>query len=204
MIFQSSELEFSYSKSAKFKYPNITLERGKCALLLGPSGAGKSTLLHLLAGLQEPASGKVIINGTNLFQLSGAQRDKFRGENICIIFQKSHFLPYLTIQENLNLGKNRSPSEVKEVLESLQIDHLAPKLPAECSVGEQQRASIARAILQKPKLILADEPTSALDDTNAQRVGQLLKATAENHQAALLIVTHDARLKSMFSKTYSL
>lgn len=204
MIFQSSDLEFSYSRGPKFIYPDITLKRGECALLLGPSGSGKSTLLHTLAGLQEPNGGEVRLNETNLFQLPAAQRDKFRGENICIIFQKSHFLPYLNIFENLSLGKNSSQSEKYAVLENLQISHLAKKLPAECSIGELQRASIARAVLQKPKLILADEPTSALDDANAERVGNLLKASAEKHQACLLVVTHDARLKPLFTKTYAL
>lgn len=204
MIFQSSDLEFSYSKGPKFTYPDITLKRGECALLLGPSGAGKSTLLHTLAGLQKPKGGKVLLDNTNLFNCSAAQRDKFRGENISIIFQKSHFLPYLNILENLGLGKKSSHNEKCAVLENLQITHLAKKLPAECSIGELQRASIARAVLQKPKLILADEPTSALDDANAQRVGHLLKASAEKHQACLLVVTHDARLKPLFTKTYTL
>jgi putative ABC transport system ATP-binding protein len=126
-----------------------------------------------------------------------------------IIFQRSYFLPYLSIGENLKLaaqmqGLKISSAQAKNALEKLNVAHVAQHKPANCSVGEQQRASIARAILHEPKLILADEPTSALDDINAEKVTQTLLQVAAEQKAALLIVTHDSRLKNLISKTYAL
>lgn len=204
MALQSLNLEFSYSAEKHFYFPNINLQAGQSALLLGPSGAGKTTLLHLLAGLMLPLSGEVKIDGTKMFSLTASQRDKFRGQNLAVVFQKSYFLPYLSIRENLLLAAKNPRLSVKATLKQLQVEHILLKKPAQCSIGEQQRASIARAILQQPKVILADEPSSALDDANALKVGAMLKNAAEQHGAALLVVTHDARLKPMFNKTYQL
>ena len=209
MALQSSELSFKYNAQSSFVFPPLGLKPAESALLLGPSGSGKSTLLHLLAGLLEPAKGEVTIGAQNLHALKGQARDRFRGEHLGIIFQRSHFLPYLTICENLKLAAQAqnarvSTKQIHHLLDRLNIGALAAKKPSDCSLGEQQRAAIARAILHKPQLILADEPTSALDDHNAQKVTKLLQQMAQEAQAALLIVTHDGRLKEHISKTYML
>lgn len=209
MSLQSRSLQFQYSAEDQFSFPDLDISRGESALLLGPSGSGKTTLLHLLAGLQSPSSGSVQVADQELFALKPARRDAWRGQHIGIVFQKSYFLPYLSIGENLALASSlNGPAPgtrvIRSALEKLGLENLYAKKPANCSIGEQQRASIARALLQRPSLILADEPTSALDDANAEKVASLLRQLAEEQNAALLIVTHDARLKAHFSKTYQL
>jgi putative ABC transport system ATP-binding protein len=209
MALESTALQFKYNNQKEFNFNPISLTMGESALLLGPSGSGKTTLLHLLAGLLVPLKGDVNVAGKNLFTLNAKQRDAHRGKQMGIIFQRSYFLPYLSIGENLKLaaqmqGLKISSAQAKNALEKLNVAHVAQHKPANCSVGEQQRASIARAILHEPKLILADEPTSALDDINAEKVTQTLLQVAAEQKAALLIVTHDSRLKNLISKTYAL
>lgn len=209
MLIQSSELSFEYHPERSFNFPDLSLHPSESALLLGASGSGKSTFLSLLAGLQRPKHGQIKIKGQELTTLSDRDLEKFRAEHIGIIFQKAFFLPYLSITENLLLGAqlqktSLSKKEVYEQLEALDIRHIAHQKPSSCSLGEQQRASIARVLLQKPALILADEPTSALDDQNAARVAELLHQASLAAESALLIVTHDQRLKSQISKSYQL
>ncbi len=209
MVLQSSELKFSYPNTSEFDFPDIQLAPGESALLLGPSGSGKSTLLNLLAGLIAPQKGSIIINGTEMYGLKERKKEQFRAANIGLVFQRSFFLPYLSLHENLLLasryqGHKIKSSEINALFEDLQIGHLSAKKPSECSLGEQQRASIARALLQKPALILADEPSSALDDGNANKVADLLLSLCEQYNSALLVVTHDQRLKAKISKSYSL
>lgn len=209
MALHSTALQFKYTTQKKFSFEPISVLAGESALLLGPSGSGKTTFLHLLAGLLVPLTGDVNVAGKNLFTLNAKQRDAHRGKQMGIIFQQSYFLPYLSIRENLKLaaqmqGLKITTAQAKAALEKLNVGHIAQQKPANCSVGEQQRASIARAILHKPTIILADEPTSALDDANAEKVAQTLLQVAEEQKAALLIVTHDNRLKNLISKTYAL
>lgn len=209
MVIQSSELKFSYQETDDFHFPDLKLEASEAALLLGPSGSGKSTLLHLLSGLLKPQAGEIQILGANFGQMTERAKEKFRAQNIGLIFQQSFFLPYLSLKENLLLSARYQGHKVKEeqvlsLFDQLQISQLANKKPGECSLGEQQRASIARALLQKPALILADEPSSALDDKNANKVAELLLSLVEASNSALLVVTHDQRLKSLIPKSYSL
>jgi len=209
MILQSSELKFSYPQTEKLRFPDVNIDAGEAALLLGPSGSGKSTLLHLFAGLLPIQEGNVSVVNTNLTSLNERKKEEFRARNIGLVFQRSFFLPYLSLQENLELssryqGRKSSKPEIEQLFDQLQIHHLKDKLPSECSLGEQQRASIARALLQKPALILADEPSSALDDANAGKVAELLLSLVNEYQSSLLVVTHDQRLKSLIPKSYSL
>lgn len=209
MVLQSSELQFAYPNTKGFNFPDISIDAGEAALLLGPSGSGKSTLLNLLAGLIPPQEGKISINNTSLEHLNERAKEQFRARNIGLVFQRSFFLPYLSLLDNLMLasryqGHKLSQVEIKNIFNQLEISHLASKKPSECSLGEQQRASIARALVQNPALILADEPSSALDDKNAGKVAELLLSTCENYNSALLVVTHDQRLKDLISKSYSL
>lgn len=209
MVLQSSELKFSYPNTTSFHFPDIELMEGETALLLGPSGSGKSTMLNLLAGLLPLQSGQVRIKNEDFTQLNERQKEKFRALNLGLVFQRSFFLPYLSLEQNLLLsgsyqGKKVSQERVQSLFEDLQIAHLAQKRPNECSQGEQQRASIARALIQEPALILADEPSSALDDRNADKVADLLLSVCANSNSSLLVVTHDQRLKGLITKSYSL
>lgn len=186
-------------------FPDIQVERGESLLILGESGCGKTTLLHLLAALLKPSSGKIFVDDQDLSILSQANADAFRGKNIGLVYQKSYFIESLSTLENLVVSPFAPGYEkATEVARHLEIDHLLHKLPSKISVGEQQRATIARAILHDPKLILADEPTSALDAPNCEKVAELLKEQARLHNSALIIVTHDDRLRSHVDKKIEL
>jgi len=178
-------------------------------LLLGRSGSGKTTLLQLLGGLRTPQKGKVVVAGTEIKSLSAAQLDQFRGKHIGIVFQQSHFVKALNVQENLLLaqqlaGEKPSKERAIELLDRLSLKHKLHAKTSDLSQGEQQRVAIARALMNHPEIILADEPTSALDDYNCEEVIKLLKDQAVAENATLLIVTHDERLKSQFDKSVEL
>ena len=206
-MIETKSLEFSYDNSFVFKFPDIKLNSNENLLVLGNSGIGKSTLLHNLAGILRPKSGSIMIFDQDITKLSELELDKFRGQNIGIIFQRSHFVNSLSVGENLELaqflGRNKK-GNIKETLDNLKILDKINKKPKELSQGERQRASIALAIINSPKLILADEPTSSLDDTNCSNVIKILKEQALKYQAQLIVITHDSRLKKHFKKSISL
>ena len=206
-MIETKSLEFSYDNSFVFKFPDIKLKSNENLLVLGNSGIGKSTLLHNLAGILRPKSGSIKIFDQDISKLAELELDKFRGQNIGIIFQRSHFVNSLTVGENLELaqflGRNKK-GNIKETLNNLKILDKINKKPKELSQGERQRASIALAIINSPKLILADEPTSSLDDTNCSNVIKILKEQALKYQAQLIVITHDSRLKKHFKKSISL
>lgn len=206
-MIETKSLEFSYDNSFVFKFPDIKLKSNENLLVLGNSGIGKSTLLHNLAGILRPKSGSIKIFDQDISKLSELELDKFRGQNIGIIFQRSHFVNSLTIGENLELAKflgRNKKGNIKETLDNLKILDKINKKPKKLSQGERQRASIALAIINSPKLILADEPTSSLDDTNCSNVIKILKEQALKYQAQLIVITHDSRLKKHFKKSISL
>ena len=206
-MIETKSLEFSYDNSFVFKFPDIKLKSNENLLVLGNSGIGKSTLLHNLAGILRPKSGSIKIFDQDITKLSELELDKFRGQNIGIIFQRSHFVNSLSVGENLELaqflGRNKK-GNIKETLDNLKILDKINKKPKELSQGERQRASIALAIINSPKLILADEPTSSLDDTNCSNVIKILKEQALKYQAQLIVITHDSILKKHFKKSISL
>ena len=203
----TKSLEFSYDNNFIFKFPNINLKSTENLLILGNSGIGKSTLLHNLAGILRPKSGTINIFNNDISKFSEYELDKFRGENIGIIFQKPHFVNSLTVGENLELaqflGRNKR-GDIKLTLESLRILDKINKKPKELSHGEKQRVSIAIAIINSPKLILADEPTSNLDDSNCANVINILKEQALKYAAQLVVITHDSRLKKHFKNSLEL
>jgi len=205
----TSGLKFSYDTQTKMHFPDIKCQRGESWLLLGDSGTGKTTLLHVLGGLRTPKEGKVIIADTDLYDLSSAQMDRFRGKHIGIIFQEAHFLKALTVKENLAVaqqlgGHSVSSKKIKSILDQLNIGHKINAKTTNLSQGEQQRVAIARALINEPAVILADEPTSALDDNNCREVVRLLETQAKAANAVLIIVTHDGRLKKLFPKNIHL
>ncbi|MEO1514455.1 MAG: ATP-binding cassette domain-containing protein [Bacteroidota bacterium] len=204
-MLKTTNLGFSYDGNNFLHFPDVDCQRGEHWLLLGQSGCGKTTLLHLLGGLRTPQKGIVEVDGQVLNKLSAAALDRFRGQKIGIVFQQAHFLKALTVKENLALaqqlaGQAVSEKRIKEMLERLRIDHKLNEYTNNLSQGEQQRLAIARALVNRPLVILADEPTSALDDVNCEEVVQLLEQQAGEENASLVIVTHDGRLKERFEK----
>jgi ABC-type lipoprotein export system ATPase subunit len=199
-IIQTSNLAYTFSKGPKLIFPSFQAEENNELLILGNSGTGKTTLLHLLAGLRKPTSGEIEVNGVKLGSLTGGALDRFRGKNIGVVFQTSHFVQSLSVLDNILLApyfsnKKGSKADAEKMLDRLNILSKKNKKTSSLSVGEQQRVAIARALLNNPSLILADEPTSALDDENAKEVLNLLREQTHSLKAALLIVTHDNRLK---------
>ena len=208
-MLKTRNLKYRYSGGTSFDFPDIEVGEQEEWLLIGPSGSGKTTLLNLIAGFLAPENGTVSIDGTDFTSLSSAARDKFRGRVMGMVFQSSHFIASLTVEQNLLLaqslsGKKKSKQQARELLQRLGIGDKNRRKPHQLSVGEQQRASIARALVTKPKLILADEPTSALDDQNCDEVVNLLREQAKESGASLLIVTHDNRLKDLVEKRIEL
>lgn len=197
-------LSFNYSTQLSFDFPDFSCDQGEHLLILGQSGCGKTTLLHLLSGLLLSKKGSIIINDTDITKLSEAEMDIFRGQNIGIVFQKSHLMNALTVKENLltaqyMAGKKQDVKDIEMTLDQLDLSHKIDQKPASLSIGEQQRVSIAMALINRPKLILADEPTSSLDDKNCEKVVDILQEQSKNYGASLLIVTHDIRLKTKFN-----
>ncbi len=203
MIISAENITFSYSKEQSFILPNLYCSEGSTILITGDSGKGKTTYLHILAGLLKPSTGRILIDGTDIVSLNEGKNDKFRGQNIGLVFQKSHFISALTVLENLEMASwlangKKNTTRAKRLLEQLDIEKQAHKLPSQLSIGQQQRVSIARALINEPKVLLADEPTSSLDDKNAEKVIELLTSLSKEYKAALVIVTHDRRIKERF------
>lgn len=203
-MFQSKSLTFSYNKEVKFNFPDVQCNASEVVLITGNSGKGKTTLLHLLAGLLRPKKGEISIDSTDITLLSEQKLDQFRGKKIGLILQQSHFIASLTVLENVVLASwlasgKKATDKAKKLLQELDLETQMYKLPSQLSIGQQQRVSIARALINEPKLLLADEPTSSLDDDNAMKVADLLEKLSKEYKAALVIVTHDSRLKNKFS-----
>lgn len=202
-------VKHNYNGQLQLSFKNWDIKDGEQWLLLGESGSGKTTLLHILTGILKPAQGEVNIDSTSIYNLSSKELDQFRGRKIGIIFQRPHLIKSLTITENLLLAQSfaKLPEDKKridEVLESLDILSKKNAYPNELSQGQLQRVSIARAVINKPALLIADEPTSSLDDKNAEAVLALLMQQSTLNNATLVVATHDKRVKDAFTNTYSL
>lgn len=202
-MISSANLRFSYSPQKKFSFPDIQCKDKETLLILGQSGRGKTTLLHLLALLLQPETGQILIANKPVTSLSVKEVTKIRAENIGIIYQKPHFVSSLSVLDNILLSNylaNRKENIQKARLLAEKLgfaEHLSKKTN-QLSQGEQQRVSIARALMNEPNVILADEPTSNLDDGNTQKVVTLLKEQSASIGASLIVVTHDQRLKDEF------
>ena len=207
-MIKTKGVEFNYDNQVFFKFQDINLKSSENLLIIGSSGIGKTTLLHLLAGLLESSSGSIKLFEKELSDLSSHQLDKFRKNNIGIVFQRPHFVNSLTVKENLQLAQyianKKDNNRIENILKNLNIFDKSDKKTNQLSQGEKQRASIALAIVNSPKLILADEPTSSLDDINCDNVIKLLKKQATDFGAQLMVITHDSRLKKHFKNSIEL
>jgi putative ABC transport system ATP-binding protein len=193
-----------YGGQAVVRLSELKVERGACMLVVGPSGSGKTTLLLAIAGLAQTLAGSIAIDGDDVTKLPPVARDRRRGARIGLVFQDLHLIAGLSALDNVLLSPFAAGVEQdrERALQLLSAMGLSPKArqPAErLSRGEAQRAAIARAMLLKPALILADEPTSSLDDPTCEAVASLLERAAKDTGAALVIATHDRRLRTRFA-----
>lgn len=185
--------------------PDLALSSGDSCAVVGPSGCGKTTLLHLIAGLLTPHSGCIEVAGVRIDRLNQRARDRFRGTTVGMVLQQPRLVRSLSTIDNLLLaqrlaGQPLDASLARARLDALGLAQRVHHRPDALSQGEAQRVAVARALLGRPKLILADEPTSALDDANAQQVLQLLTEQAAECAAALLVVTHDQRVRGQLKQ----
>ena len=176
---------------------------GERWLVLGPSGSGKTTLLGILGGLLRPSEGRVTVAGVDLAGLSGSELDRFRGRHVGFVPQKLHLIPSLGVEENLVLaqylaGLAQDRARAREVLAALGLAERTHAKPAELSHGQAQRVAVARALINRPGVILADEPTSNLDDAQCTRAIELLESQAAACGATLVVATHDQRVRARF------
>lgn len=178
---------------------NLTLDEGKFIVILGPSGAGKSTLLNLLGGLDSPTSGKIIVDGKDISDLSGDELAVYRAAKVGFVFQFYNLVPTLTVHENVALVKEIVPDALSatKMLEEVGLSDHLKNFPSELSGGEQQRVSIARALAKNPKILLCDEPTGALDSQTGVLVLKLLLKMARDYGKTIVIVTHNQNIAKM-------
>ena len=204
-----TELRFDHGERTIVDISRCQLAIGQSMAVIGPSGCGKTTFLHLLAGLIRPRSGVIRILDRNLSQLRGSQMDRFRGRHLGLVFQRLHLLPALTVQENVLLAQRlaRVPMDqgrLQALFDRLNLTGLERHRPSMLSQGQAQRVAIARALVHGPELLMADEPTSALDDHHAQEAVALLRESARAAGAALLVVTHDQRVRGHFEHEFEM
>ena len=181
---------------------SLGVDRGELVAVVGSSGSGKSTLLHLLGGLDIPTSGKVIIDGTDIYTLAPDDLTVFRRRSIGFVFQKYNLIPELNVYENITLplgldGRDANPDEVAELLNILGIEDKKRSLPSKLSGGQQQRVAIARALITKPHIILADEPTGNLDSQAGGDVMRALLSLNERYKQTIILITHNNELARM-------
>ena len=216
MTIQLKEVRFAYPEALDKTVLDIEdwqVSPQEQVFIHGPSGCGKSTLLNLLSGMLQVTNGSVAVLGENLHTMNGRQRDRFRANHIGYIFQQFNLIPYLNAIDNIQLAKqfaNKSSSSAKgdEITSLLTTFKIAPsdwqKPVAKLSIGQQQRIAIARALINKPELLIADEPTSSLDQANRDNFMTELMTLTKAHNITLLFVSHDMSLASYFDRVDAL
>ncbi|MFC4108025.1 ABC transporter ATP-binding protein [Micromonospora zhanjiangensis] len=194
-------LHKTYGATPALAGASVTVAAGEMLAVMGPSGSGKSTLLHCLAGIVRPDSGEVRYRGRSLSELSDAERSALRRGAFGFVFQFGQLVPELTCRENVALplrldrtGRREAERRADEWLARLEVAELADKRPGEISGGQGQRVAVARALVTEPRVVFADEPTGALDSLNGERVMRLLSRAARDSGAAVVLVTHEARV----------
>ncbi len=197
-----------YSTAAALRGVDIDIERGMWCAIVGSSGSGKSTLLNILGGLDSPTGGCVTIDSTETCPLGEDAMARFRRENIGIVFQQSHLVPYLTCVENVMLAQYfhslTDEGEAIEALKRVGMGHRLEHRPSQLSGGEQQRVCIARALTNNPRILLADEPTGNLDRQNTTMIMELLKTLHKDERFTIVLVTHDPYVAKWAERTITM
>jgi putative ABC transport system ATP-binding protein len=197
----ASDLRKAYGPTVALDGAEFSIHPGEVVAVMGPSGSGKSTLLHCLAGIVTPDSGSIMYDGHDLATMSDAQRSRLRRTEFGFVFQFGQLVPELTCVENVALPLRLNGTPRKEAeraaltwMERLEVDDLGRKRPGEVSGGQGQRVAVARSLVTGPRVLFADEPTGALDSLNGERVMELLTEAARTANAAVVLVTHEARV----------
>lgn len=178
---------------------SFSVEKGEFIAIIGPSGSGKSTLLHILGGVDKPTSGKVLMDGKDVYSQNDEQLAIFRRRQVGLIYQFYNLIPVLNVTENITLpvlmdGQEINENRLKELITTLKLNGREQHLPNQLSGGQQQRVSIGRALMNAPAVVLADEPTGNLDSKNSQEIVDLLKLSNQKYDQTLIIITHDENI----------
>ena len=178
---------------------SFSVEKGEFVAIVGASGSGKSTLLHLLGGVDRPTSGRVFIDGQDIYKLNDEQLAIFRRRQVGLIYQFYNLIPILNVEENITLPCNLDGKEVKqekldEMLKTLKLENRRKHLPNELSGGQQQRVSIGRSIINNPAIMLADEPTGNLDSKASEEIISLLRLSNKKYNQTVIVITHDEKI----------
>lgn len=208
-MFELTNIVHRYGGVTAVAIPYWRAGGGEAWLLGGPSGCGKSTALHILAGLVVPTFGAVIVAGTDLRTLREGERDRWRGRTIGLVPQRLHLVAALDVRDNLRLAQSLpglpvDDARITALLQSVGVADLAHRYPRELSQGQAQRVAVARAVVNRPMLLLADEPTANLDDAHAAQALELLRAQAVEAGATLVVASHDNRVKPLLPHAFSL
>ncbi len=195
------------AKVDALKNVSFSLNKGEFAAVVGESGSGKSTLLNCIGALDTPTSGSVLMDGQNLFSMKEEKRTIFRRRNIGFIFQSFQLVSELNVEQNIMFPllldyRKPDPAEVQEILDLLGLTERSRHLPNQLSGGQQQRVAIGRALITRPKLILADEPTGNLDSKNSQDVMDLLTRASRHYQQTILMITHNKNLTASVDRVF--
>lgn len=184
----------------------MKLEKGEIGVILGPSGSGKSTLMNIIGGIDRGDSGRVTVDGIEINNLNDDRLTDYRREHVGFIFQFYNLVSNLTVSENIEVVSNisKSPLNIDEVLAAVEMQDKKHRFPRELSGGEQQRVSIARAIVKNPKLLLCDEPTGALDYYTSRNILKLLQQVNKKYGATILMVTHNTAIAAMANRVFKL
>lgn len=181
---------------------SFSIQKGEFIAIVGSSGSGKSTLLHLLGGVDRPTSGKVFIEGKDIYELSDDNLAIFRRRQVGLIYQFYNLIPILNVEENIALpcdldGKKVKPERLNELLRTLGLEKRKKHLPNQLSGGQQQRVSIGRALINQPAIVLADEPTGNLDSKSSDEIVELLKLSNQKYHQTIVMITHDLEIAKL-------
>ena len=197
------------TKVVALDHVSFTVEKGEFVAIVGASGSGKSTLLHLIGGVDRPTSGKVYIDGKDIFKFNDDKLAIFRRRQVGLIYQFYNLIPILNVEENIVLpckldGKNVSKDRLNEIIDTLGLSTRRKHLPNELSGGQQQRVSIGRAIINNPALVLADEPTGNLDSKASDEIVALLKESNKKYNQTIIVITHDPDIASVANRVITI
>lgn len=210
MFIEVNNVDKSYKTSdvafKALKNVNLSIDKGEIVVILGPSGSGKSTLLNIIGGIDHVDSGNVIVDGVDIIKLNDNKLTQYRRNSLGFIFQFYNLVPNLTVYENVEVATNISkhPLKIDDVLASVGMSEFKNRFPRELSGGEQQRVSIARALVKNPKLLLCDEPTGALDFKTAKEILKLLTEVNRKFNTTVVIITHNIAISGIANRIIKL